>query len=66
MERAAARIGAGIALLRDDDRARLAFRIMNKAVARAARRRSAGPTGITLTREGADGDLFSSHSSCWI
>jgi hypothetical protein len=41
MEAAAARIRTGIALLREDDRARLAFGIMNEAVARAARRRDA-------------------------
>jgi hypothetical protein len=45
METAAARIRTGIALVRDDDRARLAFRIMNEAVARAARRRNAGAAG---------------------
>lgn len=45
MRDAEARIGAGIALLQDDPRARLAFRIMNEAVARSARRRSAGPNG---------------------
>ncbi len=41
-ETARQRIAAGIALLRDDARARTAFRIMNLAVARAARRRWAG------------------------
>ncbi|MFP3581760.1 hypothetical protein SB659_19565, partial [Arthrobacter sp. SIMBA_036] len=39
------RIADGLALLRADDRARLAFRIMNLAIARAARRRNAGPNG---------------------
>lgn len=38
---AEARIRAGLAILQNDDRARLAFRIMNEAVARAARRRDA-------------------------
>ncbi len=43
-DRAADRISAGIELLRRDRWARLAFRAMNEAVARAARRRNAGPT----------------------
>ncbi|NBC34027.1 MAG: hypothetical protein GVY13_15235 [Alphaproteobacteria bacterium] len=42
---AQARIAAGIALLARDGRARTAFRIMNLAVARALRRRGAGPSG---------------------
>jgi hypothetical protein len=41
MRAAEARIRAGIDILRTDARARLAFRIMNEAVARAARRRDA-------------------------
>ncbi|MGH7114144.1 MAG: DISARM system helicase DrmA, partial [Stellaceae bacterium] len=41
MQAAEARIRAGIGILETDDRARLAFRIMNQAVARAARRRDA-------------------------
>ena len=41
MVAAEARIRAGLSLLQNDDRARLAFRIMNDAVARAARRRDA-------------------------
>jgi hypothetical protein len=45
METARARIAAGIDLLETDDRARLAFRIMNLAIAKAARRRNAGATG---------------------
>jgi hypothetical protein len=45
MQDAEARIEAGIALLQVDARTRLAFRIMNEAVARAARRRNAGPNG---------------------
>lgn len=47
MRRAQARIAEGIALLADphDDLARIAFRLMNEAVARAARRRNAGPGG---------------------
>ncbi|MBI5162747.1 MAG: hypothetical protein HY985_02470 [Magnetospirillum sp.] len=44
MGSAQARIAAGIALLQDD-RVRLAFRMMNEAVARAARRRNAGANG---------------------
>jgi hypothetical protein len=40
-----ARIAAGIAILRGDERARTAFRIMNLAIARAARRRLAGADG---------------------
>lgn len=43
--RAAARIADGIDLLRKNARARLAFRAMNEAVARAARRRNAGRDG---------------------
>ncbi|WP_372397141.1 DISARM system helicase DrmA [Azospirillum sp. HJ39] len=39
------RIADGIDLLRTNDRARLAFRLMNLAVERAARRRIAGPSG---------------------
>ena len=39
------RIASGIALLIRDERARLAFAAMNSAVARAARRRNAGPSG---------------------
>jgi hypothetical protein len=39
------RITAGIELLRTDQYARLAFRAMNEAVARAARQRDAGPGG---------------------
>jgi len=39
------RIAAGIALLNRDPVARRAFAAMNEAVARAARRRNAGPTG---------------------
>ena len=42
---AEARIADGIALLRDDPLARLAFIAMNEAVSRAARRRNAGPGG---------------------
>lgn len=45
MDRAHDRIAAGIALLRDDARARQAFGLMNLAVARAARRRNAGASG---------------------
>jgi hypothetical protein len=45
MRTARQRIGDGIDLLRRDERARLAFRLMNLAVARAARRRNAGPQG---------------------
>ncbi len=39
------RIAGGVALLGRDERARTAFRVMNLAVARAARRRFAGPGG---------------------
>jgi hypothetical protein len=39
------RIATGIALLHGDRRARLAFRAMNEAVARAARQRAAGQDG---------------------
>lgn len=42
---AEARIADGIALLRADGRTRLAFAAMNEAMARAARRRNAGPGG---------------------
>ena len=45
METAKARIAAGIDILTRDARARTAFRLMNLAVARAARRRNAGATG---------------------
>ncbi len=48
------RIAAGIALLRGDPHARLAFRAMNEAVARANRQRTAGrggdPTSVTAPR----------------
>ncbi len=44
-ETAAGRIAEGIALLHADADARLAFRAMNEAVARAARQRNAGPGG---------------------
>ena len=43
-QQAKARIEDGIELLRTDGRARRAFEAMNEAVARAARRRNAGPT----------------------
>lgn len=43
--KAEGRIADGIALLRSDDRARRAFEAMNEAIARAARRRNAGPGG---------------------
>ena len=45
METAKARIASGIDILTRDARARAAFRFMNLAVARAARRRNAGVTG---------------------
>jgi hypothetical protein len=45
MEKARARMVRGIELLRSDERARTAFRIMNLAVARAARRRVAVERG---------------------
>jgi hypothetical protein len=45
METARARIAAGIAILARDDQARLAFRFMNLALARAARRRDAARDG---------------------
>ncbi|MFW5835303.1 MAG: hypothetical protein ACOCYE_14530 [Pseudomonadota bacterium] len=45
MRTACGRIEAGIALVANDERARLAFRLMNLAIARAARRRNAGPEG---------------------
>lgn len=45
MEKAKARIAAGIELLAKDPKARTAFRFMNLAVAMAARRRIAGATG---------------------
>ena len=45
MSIAQARIAAGIALLGREKRARQAFAAMNEAVARAARRRNAGPQG---------------------
>lgn len=43
--RASARIAGGIALLAANPEARRAFQAMNEAVARAARRRNAGPDG---------------------
>ena len=53
METAKARIASGIDILTRDARARAAFRFMNLAVARAARRRYAGaggdPAGIART-----------------
>ena len=45
METAKARIASGIDILTRDAKARTAFRFMNLAVARAARRRNAGATG---------------------
>jgi hypothetical protein len=51
MRAAEARIRAGIGILERDARARLAFRIMNVAVARAARRREA----IANAAHGSDG-----------
>jgi len=45
MEIAKGRIARGIDVLTQDVRARTAFRFMNLAVARAARRRNAGPAG---------------------
>lgn len=48
METAQSRIAEGIAILGRDARARAAFRFMNLAVARAARRRSAGASGDPL------------------
>jgi hypothetical protein len=49
--RAHTRIADGIALLRTDAHARRAFRAMNEAVARAARRRNAGPGGDPAAQE---------------
>lgn len=46
MEKTRARMIRGIELLRADDRTRTAFRIMNLAVARAARRRVAAERGV--------------------
>jgi hypothetical protein len=45
METAKGRIAAGIDILTRDARSRKAFRFMNLSVARAARRRNAGPKG---------------------
>src|SRR5205814_9715724 len=45
METARARIATGIDVLAKERRVRQAFRFMNLAVATAARRRNAGPTG---------------------
>jgi len=45
MDAARRRVGEGIELLARDERARCAFRFMNLAVSRAARRRLAGATG---------------------
>lgn len=45
MRTAQERIAAGITLLAANERARLAFAAMNESVARAARRRNAGPGG---------------------
>lgn len=45
METARHRMAQGIELLTQDERARNAFRLMNLAIARAARRRLAGATG---------------------
>jgi hypothetical protein len=50
MEMARQRIEAGIELLSHNDIARVAFRLMNLAVARAARRRNAGSTGDPTTQ----------------
>lgn len=49
--RAEQRISDGIALLRSNGTARLAFQAMNEAVARAARRRNAGPGGHPSTQK---------------
>jgi hypothetical protein len=46
METARGRIAQGIDLLRDDEKTRTAFRIMNLAVARAARRRFAAERSV--------------------
>jgi hypothetical protein len=45
MRAARERIAAGLAVLRGDDRARLAFRMMNAALAQAARHRNPGRSG---------------------
>lgn len=45
------RIADGLELLRSDPRARRAFEAMNEAVARAARRRNAGPGGDPSAQE---------------
>lgn len=45
------RITNGLDLLRSDPRARRAFEAMNEAVARAARRRNAGPGGDPIAQE---------------
>jgi hypothetical protein len=45
MESACRRIAEGIAVLERDEHAHRAFRFMNEAVATAARRRNAGPSG---------------------
>lgn len=50
MRYACDRIADGIALLGTDAHARLAFRAMNEAVARAARQRNAGPGGNPATQ----------------
>ncbi|NKB58545.1 MAG: hypothetical protein GKS00_19625 [Alphaproteobacteria bacterium] len=51
METACGRIADGITLLRGNKHARLAFQIMNLAIARAARRRNAGATGDPTTQD---------------
>ncbi len=50
METARQRIEAGIELLSHNDIARIAFRLMNLAVSRAARHRNAGSTGDPTTQ----------------
>ncbi len=65
MRVARGRIAAGIALLGTDARARLAFRAMNEAVARAARQRNAGQGGDPAAVDAAEhGGRSSSPSSC--
>ena len=61
---AARRIADGIELLQVDANARLAFRAMNEAVARAARRRNAGPAVIRQRSRHRAGGPSSLPSSC--
>ena len=65
MRAAEARIRAGVGIVERDARARLAFRIMNEAVARAARRRDAIANRASASSAGASINLSIEKPPRW-